>query len=446
MAHAHHRPAYSRLSERLNRFPQGAPPSDLLFSILKLLFSEKEAGLMALLPIRPFTCQDAAQAWKMDHLAARRILDNLAARALLVDMPQNGERYYCLPPPMAGFFEFSLMRVRGDGDIDQKALSELYFQYLNVEEDFIKALFLDGRTQLGRVFVQEAALPAENALHVLDYERAGEVIRTASHIGISLCYCRHKMAHVGRDCSAPKEICMTFNTAAASLIRHGHARPVDAAECLDLLDRACSANLAQFGENVQRGVNFICNCCGCCCEAMLAIQKFGLVRPIHSNFIARIDADRCKACGRCAAVCPVRAIHGGDDDPAVSDASMCLGCGVCVRNCPSGALGLDSRPARVLTPVDTVRRTVLMAVERGTLQHLIFDNHVLYSHRAMAAILGVILRLGPVKRALAAKLLQSGYIDALLERITANYNGAAAQVSAGSGSRKDFGRTRPISL
>ena len=94
---------------------------------------------------------------------------------------------------MAGFFEFSLMRVRGD--IDQKALSERYYQYLNVEEDFIKALFLDGQTPLGRVFVQEPALSADNALHVLDYERAGEVICTASHIDISLCYCRHKMAY-----------------------------------------------------------------------------------------------------------------------------------------------------------------------------------------------------------------------------------------------------------
>ncbi|MBC8442157.1 MAG: hypothetical protein H8D87_21025 [Deltaproteobacteria bacterium] len=40
-----------------------------------------------------------------------------------------------LPPPMAGFFEFSMMRVRHD--IDQKVLGELFYQYLNVEEDFI---------------------------------------------------------------------------------------------------------------------------------------------------------------------------------------------------------------------------------------------------------------------------------------------------------------------
>ena len=56
-----------------------------------------------------------------------------------------------------------------------------------------------------------------------------------------------------------------------------------------------------------------------------------------------------------------------------------------MRNCPAGAIGLESRLSWVLTPVDTVRRTVAMAIERGTLQHLIFDNQVLYSHRTLAA-------------------------------------------------------------
>ena len=59
-------------------------------------------------------------------------------------------------PPMAGFIEFALMRTRGD--IDQKYLSELYYQYINVEEDFVKDLFFATETRLGRVFVQEPVL------------------------------------------------------------------------------------------------------------------------------------------------------------------------------------------------------------------------------------------------------------------------------------------------
>ncbi|MCU0560719.1 MAG: 4Fe-4S dicluster domain-containing protein [Desulfobacterales bacterium] len=420
MAHRNTHSAYARLSERLNRFPQGAPPSELLFAILKLLFSEKEAGLVARLPIRPFTAAEAACAWKMNAAAAEAILARLAERAILVDIPENGTTYYCLPPPMAGFFEFSLMRVRAD--VDQKALSELYYQYINVEEDFIKALFVDGETPLGRIFVQEAALSQADALQVLDYERASAVIRGASHIAISLCYCRHKMAHVGRDCSAPKEICMTFNTTAAALVRHGHARRAGAAECIDLLAQAQARNLVQFGENVRQRVNFICNCCGCCCEAMLAIKRFGLLRPIHSNYIAHIEAAGCTGCGQCTEACPVQAIGavaGDSGGPAAVDPNLCLGCGVCVRNCPSGAIRLEPRPERVLTPLNTAHRTVVMAVERGTLQHLIFDNQVLHSHRALAAVIGVILRLPPVKRSLASSLLKSRYLSAVIDRLSA---------------------------
>ena len=130
------------------------------------------------MPIRPFTAGKAAAVWKMDGKSAREILDQLAARALLVDFEQSDETHYVLPPPMAGFFEFSLMRVRDD--IDQKLLSELFFQYLNVEEDFIRELFTRGETQLGRAFVHEPVLSNENALFVLDYERASEVIKGAS--------------------------------------------------------------------------------------------------------------------------------------------------------------------------------------------------------------------------------------------------------------------------
>ena len=424
MAHQTARSGYQELAHRLNKHPQGAPPSELLFKILGTLMSEKEAALVALVPIKPFTAKTAARAWKMGLVEAQNALDALASRALLIDAQGRKNRYYVLPPPMAGFFEFSMMRLRGD--VDQKLLAELYYQYITVEEDFIKALFTQGETQLGRVFVNEPVLSNENALHVLDYERASEVIKTASHRGIGLCYCRHKMEHAGRACDAPLDICMTFNTTAGSLIRHGYARAVDVAEGLALLDEARERNLVQFGENVRKWVSFICNCCGCCCEAMIAQRRFGLLHPVHTtNFLPVVDRAACTGCGSCAAVCPVEAMAlVSANDPerpqkkrAKVDQNLCLGCGVCVRVCKAKSLSLASRPERVITPLDSVHKAVLMAIERGKLQNLIFDNQALASHRAMAAILGVILRLPPIKQAMAGKQMKSRYLETLIRRL-----------------------------
>ncbi|MFP4307618.1 MAG: 4Fe-4S dicluster domain-containing protein [Desulfococcaceae bacterium] len=423
MAHRTLSSGYSRLVERLNRYPQGAPASDTLFRILEMLFSEREAELVSLLPIKPFTAETAAGAWKMPESEARKVLEELARRAILVDMDQNGESVYVLPPPMAGFFEFSLMRTRGD--LDQKALSELFYQYLNVEEDFVRELFTRGDTQLGRTFVHEPALTDENALHVLDYERAGEVIRTASAMGISDCYCRHKMFHMDRACDAPMNICMTFNTSAKSLVKHGHARPVDAAEGLDLLQTAYEHNLVQFGENVRESVNFICNCCGCCCEAMIAARRFAILNPVHTtNFIPAVDAAECTGCGKCVEICPVEGMSlVSANDPnrpkaktARLDEEVCIGCGLCVRNCPTGGVALVERETRVLTPMNGAHKAVVMAVERGLLQELIFDNQVLWHHRALAAVLGVVLNLPPVKRAMASEQMKSRYLEALVAR------------------------------
>jgi len=432
MAHATARGAYEALGERLNRFPQGAPPSELLFRILAMLFSEREAGLVAQLPIRPFTARKAARTWGMRVSEARTVLDGLASRAILIDVEGPTGTVYALPPPMAGFFEFSMMRVRDD--IDQQLLSELFYQYITVEDDFILALFTNGETQLGRVFVNEPALTdprvakpiGDGILRVLDHERASEVIGTAEHMGVGVCYCRHKAEHVGRACAAPKNICMTFGGTADSLIRHGYARRVDAAEGMDLLAEAHANRLVQFGENVQRDVAFICNCCGCCCEAMIAARRFGRLNPVHTtNFLPHVDAEACNGCGKCVDVCPAEAMTlVSANDPrkprkrrAELDPAICLGCGVCTGTCPTHGLWLEPRPERVITPVDTLHRTVLMAIERGRLQDCIFDNRALFSHRAMAGVLGVILKLPPTKQVLASEQMRSRYLVRLLEHV-----------------------------
>lgn len=410
---------YHQLAVRLNRFPQGAPASASLYGILKILYSEREARLVSQLPIRVFDARKASRAWGKSISESRRLLKRLCKRALLIDIRQNGKTTYCLPPPMAGFFEFSLMRMRDD--IDQKALARLFYRYINMEEDFAKALFGTGKTPLGRVYVDESTVQPAYRLEVMAHERTAHIIEDADAIGIGKCYCRHKMAHNHRACDAPGDICMTFNTTAASLIRHGHARGVEAAEALDILAKAKAHHLVQFGENVRNKPNFICNCCKCCCEGMIAARRFAMYHPVQTTrFAPIIEHSACTGCGQCADICPVEAIALTNAKPKKRKArivrDLCLGCGVCANACNSGAISLKTGDKRVVTPLNTAHRVILMAIERDKLQHIIFDNQVLYSHRAMATLLGAIFKLPPVKRVMAAEQLQSTYLEHLVSR------------------------------
>ena len=251
MAHNTVKKSYLDLADRINRFPQGAPPSDLLYRILELLFSDREAELVArsLSDLSRPTRRQRSGRWA--SAKPRSVLDELASRAILVDIESENGTTYALPPPMAGFFEFSMMRIRDD--LDQKLLSELFYQYLNVEEDFIKnALYRRARPSSGAPsWPRPRCRPtARSRSSTTSAQRRSS--KSASHIGVGVCYCRHKMDHLDRACAAPMNICMTFNTTAASLTRHGVARAVDAAECLDLVGRGPRQGLVQFGENVQQ--------------------------------------------------------------------------------------------------------------------------------------------------------------------------------------------------
>jgi hypothetical protein len=70
---------------------------------------------------------------------------------------------------------------------------------------------------------------------------------------------------------------------------------------------------------------------------------------------------------------------------------ICLGSGVCARYLSSRSILVEIKK-RIITPVNSVYRIGMTAIERGQLHNLILDNKAYSCLKAMAAILSVIFK------------------------------------------------------
>jgi ferredoxin len=232
------------------------------------------------------------------------------------------------------------------------------------------------------------------------------------------------------------ETCTTLNENADWVIRRGYGREVSAEEALDIAARTRDERMVHIGDNVKNNVSYICHCCGCCCGQLSAISRNGIRNAVHtSNYMAAVDAQKCKACGRCVKSCPVMAIEikatGFGEASARVDEEMCLGCGVCNVTCKNGAMNLTPRAKRVFTPEDNMDRLVRAAVERGTIHHMLFDDPDSVSSRGMNLALGVLLALPPAKQLLATEQVKSTFVKTIVGAARKRAGAVSARAEAG---------------
>ena len=104
---------------------------------------------------------------------------------------------------------------------------------------------------------------------------------------------------------------------------------------------------------------------------------------------------------------------------AVIDSNRCLGCGVCGDVCRWDAHGMEQREARPYIPTDMMERIALMAIERGKLGDLLYDNVGSGLGRTVSHALSVIEQMAPWKAAIAVEPLRSRFLDKLVTQLRA---------------------------
>ncbi len=167
----------------------------------------------------------------------------------------------------------------------------------------------------------------ESNTRTASYDELATIIEKARAISVGPCSCRRSRRLIGEGCGHLEEdMCMYLNDNAINFSKHGEHRLISKEEAYEVLKRAEDNGLVHE-VNQALGfdeVNAICNCCGCSCYALRIAELFRSPDGVSSNFIAKVDKDKCVACGQCVENCQTNAVKLGQKlcttDPHVSDA------------------------------------------------------------------------------------------------------------------------------
>ena len=116
------------LIDRINKYPIGLVDNEKRRQILAILFSEEEAYVASKFPLEEATLDELSKLTGKAPETLHPILENLANKGIVMDLPYDDTTYYLLMPGLIGFFEFTFMKNRTDLPMDE--LAKLMSEYL----------------------------------------------------------------------------------------------------------------------------------------------------------------------------------------------------------------------------------------------------------------------------------------------------------------------------
>ncbi|MGC1403595.1 MAG: 4Fe-4S binding protein [Thermodesulfobacteriota bacterium] len=332
---------YVKLARVLDTLPNGFPltESGVEIKLLKKIFSPDQADLFCDMRLSFETAEQVAQRTKRPLEGLEDRLKAMGNAGQLFTINFEGTWVFKMVPWVFGIYEFQNERL-------DKEFVELYEGYRGI----YGKQFFSMTPQMMQV------LPIEKEIAVnqeaLPYERVSTLIEQNQSFWVQDCICKKDRGLLGHPCDRPMEVCLAIAPVPGIFDKYPHGRVITKEEAYALLNKTEELGLVHLTANQQGGNYYICNCCGCCCGVLGAINKLGIPasKVINSHYYAVIDPEKCLSCGICADErCQVKAIEEGEGAYRI-DQERCIGCGLCISTCSGEAITLVHKDQEKIVP------------------------------------------------------------------------------------------------
>ena len=269
-----------------------------------------------------FSAEDLAKKTRKSLDFVQTQCDKLLKAGVIRTRVRSGVLCYYYPIWVPGIME-GILSNREQCDAHPE-LGACFEEYTRIRVGMLAPMLGNG-VNFMRVMPVMSAI--ENDTHKASYDEISTLIEKAWAISVGPCSCRRSRRLMGEGCGHLEEdMCLYLNDNAINFSKNGEHRLITKEEAYDILRRAEDNGLVH---EVNQALGFddvtaICNCCGCSCYALRIAELFRSPNGVSSNFIARVDKDKCVACGQCVENCQTNAVRLGQKhcltDSHISDA------------------------------------------------------------------------------------------------------------------------------
>ena len=306
------------LANKISRVKSGSKkaitPSDPEYKMIEPVVTEEMAEVGLFLELRkPQSAVEVATLCGKSVEQTAKLLWDLAIAGVSLVGERDGVDKYWFEIWVPGHMEMVVNHPDKKSVKNFAQSAEAFEAYGRKKAPLTAGIFSVGTGPM-RVIPIETAIQGETKR--ASYEKISGYLNDNTIFSVSDCSCRTSREAMGEGCGHLKEdMCIQLGHAAEYYIRTGRGRAITREDAFEIIRRAEENGLMHQIPNTDGPgkTHAICNCCGCSCFATRIAGMFLNNDMVRSNYVSKIDKDKCVACGECVEVCPVNALKLGQN-------------------------------------------------------------------------------------------------------------------------------------